>query len=70
MKYKARVINTRRTDCGMWATGHVEDGTDSYTADEADATVYDTDIPMDRYELEYGLRDDEFELVEVSDASA
>jgi hypothetical protein len=54
----------------MWATGHVGDGTDSYTADEADATVYDTAIPRDRYELEYGLRDDEFELVEVSDASA
>lgn len=64
MKYKARVINTRRTECGMWATGHVGEGTDSYTADEADATVYDTDIPMDRYELECGLRDDEFELVQ------
>lgn len=64
MKYKARVINTRRTEWGMWATGHVGDGTDSYTADEADATVYDTDIPMDRYELECGLSDDEFELVQ------
>ena len=70
MKYKARVINTSRTDCGMWATGHVEDDTASYTADEAAATVYDTNIPMDRDELKYGLRDDEFELVEVSDASA